>query len=194
MATDADSNTDLDLDDVPEEITWPKTVGIVSIVWGSFMMMCNGCGLAGPAMQAWGQRQAVANGQKAMDMPAVMNPNTVETVAYVLSIALGAFLMASGIMLVARKPVARAMHLAFGGVWFVVMVVGLVNGIMKMSAIAAFFKDNPDHEMAKWMSPATMLLTTVAMVGIGAIWPVFCLVWFGLVKRTARAMTGRVEA
>lgn len=191
MAEDATSKPDLDLDDeIPEEITWPRPVGITSLVVGCLTVVCNGCNALSLAVQEWGKRMQEKSGQKAMVVPDVLQPSTVDNVVFALSVLLGLFLLVSGIVLIARKPVARALHLIYSASWLVLAAVGLVSGLGKLGPMAAYFKEHPDDPMAKFASPTGTLISIVLVYGLGVLWPGFCLVWFGFVKRTRRSMVG----
>jgi hypothetical protein len=95
-----------------------------------------------------------------------------------------------------RKIVGRYLHLAYA-----VLSLGqyamAVYGFMKASRIMMdWAAQNPGHEFAKAM-PIIAIVMKVMVVLMGVVfagYPIFLLVWFGLVKRTQESMTGVPEA
>ncbi|MFN0012831.1 MAG: hypothetical protein ACKVS8_14450 [Phycisphaerales bacterium] len=192
MAADAETNANLDLDDdVPQEITWPKTMGIASIVWATIGMGCIGCGAVGIAMQGGNNSGPPGWGP----MPDVMKQPPSTMVLLAVGVPVAILLLIAGILLIKRNPLARTLHLVYA-------VIGLVNtgvstflSFQHQLRVLAWAKDNPDDQWGKMMAGGPwMVLGMVVGLVLGGAWPLFCLVWFGLVKRTKESMVGKVEA
>ncbi len=192
MAADPANTPDLDLDDtLPDEITWPKTMGIASIVWSVIGMGCIGCGFAGIFMQNAGGQGPPGFGP----MPDVMKQPPSTLILMGLGVPVSVLLLVAGIMLVRRNYTARALHIVYA-------VLGLINtaastflGFQHQLRILAWAKENPDDKWGQMMATGPWLVMgTVVGLVIGATWPLFCLVWFGMVKRTRESMTGKGEA
>ncbi len=192
MAEDPSAKPDLDLDDdVPEEITWPKTVGITSIVWASIGLGCVGCAGVGVAMQNSGGGVPPGWGP----MPDVMKQPPAAWAMMAVGVLLAAFLMASGIALLRRSLSARTMHLIYAVAGLINTGVSTVLQFQHQLRILAWAKDHPDDNWAKMMSGGPwMLIGAVVGLVMGAAWPLFCLVWFGMVKRTHESMGAKASA
>ena len=188
MADNPSNTPDLDLDDaLPVEINWPKTVGIVSIVWGSLGCICNCFSALSP----------------------IIRPNQ-PTLPYaaplaLLGVALSITVLVSGILCVQRKPVARWMHLVWAALSLISMVVGTVIFHQhKATLLDATVQQAVDDQRARGNSNMTaeqfrgfiepvMTFMAIAVPAVMSLWPVFCLVWFGLVKRTRESMVGKAS-
>jgi hypothetical protein len=176
-----------ELDAFAEPSTWPTVVGTISIVWASLNMLCGGCGVLSPVLMSTFMKSAEA---QMGPMPDVMKPGALQIGLAGVGLLWAIMLLAAGIMLTLRKPVSRALHLAYAGGAVVLTVVAVVVSFMIQTRIAEWVASNPDNKWAQQQN-ATM---SWAMLGIsivlGLAWPVFCLIWFGLVKRDAAAISG----
>lgn len=171
--------------DVPQ---WPKVVGIFSIVWGSLGVVCNGCGtvwfLVLPQFLKMAEEQ---NGPA----PDAFIPPPLMMIANVLSILVTALLLVAGILTVKRSMTGRVLHLVYAPLSILVSVVGLVGGMQQSKAVRDWVAQNPGSPYAK--SAGTGTAGEIAGYAIAAfvmLYPLFTLVWFGLVKKTRESMTG----
>ncbi|MGD9688628.1 MAG: hypothetical protein AB7K52_03300 [Phycisphaerales bacterium] len=172
---------------VAERPGWPKVVGIVSLVWGIFWVGCVGCGFAGIPLQEWGMSQNPET-KSLLPIPDVFRPTTGQYVAMGLGGLLDLLLVFAGIALLRRSASARTMHLAYGVLAAVLSVAGLVFALQASAAQTQWLKDNPSSEWAKYVRPSANLLVGVVITIFSLAWPIFCLVWFGMVKRTHESM------
>jgi hypothetical protein len=171
---------------------WPKVVGILSIVWASLGMTCGLCGIAGlvaaPMMMP---------PEAAKDLPPTMHMGIGQAVHMFAGISHGVLLLVAGILTLRRSMTGRMLHLIYGLTSFVLLAFGVWLNLKLQAETKDWAVQNPDNPMAKAMSqPGSELGNTIAvgaMIVFGTIWPLFCLVWFGLVKRTNESMTGMPE-
>jgi hypothetical protein len=98
-------------------------------------------------------------------MPDVMLAGPLEYVQIFFGLLFAGFLMASGIMLLKRRPVARKMHLMYAIVSIVFTLAAIYPGLMKQQRIAEWAAQNSDN--------------------FWAAYPVFLAIWFGAVKKNA---------
>ncbi len=171
---------------------WPTVVGVISIVWGSLGIICGGCGLASPLiMEAMLAQQASQQGMG--PMPDIMKPGPLQMALGVVGLLWTVLLLVAGIMLTLRKPVARPLHLVYAVVNIILTIVGTIMGIASQQAVREWATNNPDNEWAKQVLIQPEFAGYIS-IGLGAViglvWPVFCLIWFGAVKRSARDITG----
>ena len=175
--------------------SWPKVIGIFSIVWGSLGLVCNGCGLISQvfqsAMMNMMTQQQGANAQQIPPMPDVMKPTVLDFASMGAGIVICVVLIIAGSMLVARNPVARVAHLGYAGLSILVSLIGTALAVQKQTAIAAWAKQNADNFWGKQQAQAG----SFAFIGIGIAvllglaYPLFVLVWFLAVKRDTREIT-----
>jgi hypothetical protein len=171
---------------------WPKVVGIISIIVGTIMLGCVGCGFAGPALQGMGAAQ-----MKGGMPPSLLSLSIGGYITLFAGAAIDLLLIVGGIMLIVRQYAARAMHLVYG-------VLALINWAFAMyvqldisEQAKEWVKQNPDSDYAK-QAAAMGNIGDIIGLAIAVIvflpHPIFCLIWFGLVKKTRDSMTGGVEA
>lgn len=183
--------TNFDLHVEQEPPAWPKVIGIISIVWGSLGVLCGLCTMAQTMLGSMVQQPG---GQF---QPPPASP------AYLISLGLGVLvtilLLIAGIMLVKRQAIARPMFLVYSVLSIVTTVVGMAISltdvipatIAAMKAQAAA-ETNPQaqqqmQQMVGFMDQFLSVITIVVCV-IAMIFPLFCLVWFGAIKRKASDM------
>lgn len=173
---------------LPEEPPrWPTVVGAISIVWASLNILCGGCGVLSPLLMSTFLEAAERDYGP---MPDVMKPGALQIGLYAVGLVWAFVLLAAGIALTLRKPVARPLHLVYGAVSVLLSIVGIVIGVMAQIELSEWLANNPDNPWAKQHNPAATYVGMAFGVLLGLAWPVFCLVWFGLVKRTPRDITG----
>lgn len=185
------SPDDID-DDFAEPPGWPKPVGIISIIWGSLGVVCTG---GGTAMQTLSSSMLSGSIEGPLP-PMVTNPPIVIYVSGAMAALWGVFLIVCGAVTVNRKPVGRTMHLVYSVVAIVLITWGLYIGFQMQAEMAQWIKDNPDTQYAQMQGTGAAIGMTIgiAVSFVRYIWPVFCLIWFGLIKTKPEQMTGGVES
>jgi hypothetical protein len=160
---------------------WPGVVGVISIVLASLGLVCGGCGaawvLVAPSMMKG------AEAQMGGPAPDIFLPGMGALVLMVMGTLWSVVLLVAGIMLVRRKDIARKLHVVYAIVAVVLQLVSIGVTMQQQLAVLAWAKDNPDSPWAKQASPVGMIIGLVIGVVIGLGWPIFCLVWFGIIKR-----------
>jgi hypothetical protein len=170
---------------------WPKVVGIISIVWGALLLTCTGCGALAPAVFfPMLQSMVKAQGQS---LPPTMQFGVAQWVGIALGGVMAVFLLIAGIMLVNRRPAARPLHLGYGVVAILQGIWGIAMQLQANQTMKVWVQQNPTSPFAKNNSPIGFIIGLAIGVVIAFAWPVFCLIWFGLVKRTHDSMTGGLD-
>ena len=184
---------------VEEEIwseppAWPKVIGIISAVWGGLGLGCLGCGVFGvlsPTLFQSGMQQAFPDGMP----PVLTQPPLVMYASFGVSAVVTLFLLLAGIVLILRKPIARPMHLVYALIGMLSAALGLYVQYVYQSEITQWVKQNPDTAYAQRQGGAGIGQTIGIVVGIvfGFAWPVFCLLWFTVVKPRSEAIAEGAE-
>lgn len=170
--------------DLPEERpSWPKVVGIVSILWGALGLVCNGCGVASPLLVGM-----IPENPQMGPMPDVLKPGLAQLVLAGIGLGMSVVLIIAGVATLQRQKAGRTLHLVWSGVNLVLLVVGIAMTFSVMGEQVAWVKDNPDNPWAKQYSAFGTYIAIAVSVILGGGWPVFCLIWFGLVKKTHESM------
>ncbi|MCL4743011.1 MAG: hypothetical protein KJZ54_12500 [Phycisphaerales bacterium] len=169
---------------------WPKVVGTISIVWACMGLTCAGCGFAVMPFQA----QFMEPMLEGAPLPPTMVMGPLDWALAGIGLALTLVLLFAGVTTVGRKSVGRALHLAYAVASIPLVGVNIWNVLDKNAAMAQWAADYPNSPMAQGQTgpgAAIGMAISVAMILLfGLAWPVFCLIWFGLVKRSAESMTG----
>lgn len=164
---------------------WPKVIGGIGIGYAAVQLGCAGCGVVGllaGQIFASGMQQAFPDGMP----PAMTSPPVMIWVSLAVSTAVVVFLLMSAIALVLRKPIARPMHLLYAVIAIVAAVFGLWANMQYQAEIAQWVSQNPNTKFAQQQRQSGMIGQVIGwVVGLffGFAWPLFCLVWFGAVKK-----------
>lgn len=185
------------VDDFVEPAKWPKVYGIISIVWGALGLLCGGLGAAwmgfGPRMM----QSAAANSAGGFP-PALTTVNPATLAITVVSTLWAVLLITAGSMCVARKPAARPAHLVWAVGAIVLTAIGTKMNLDIQADIAQWVRDNPNADFSKAQAGAGSLGNMIGLaVGLffGLVWPIFSLIWFGIVKTKPEEFTrGVVES
>lgn len=161
--------------------SWPKVVGIISIVWGSVGIVCSGCGLLTPVfipalMKAVGQ-----------EMPKEAMPQGMQMLLMIPGLLLAVFLIVAGVATLNRKPSGFPMHLGYALVAIPLALLNVYFSWKQQGEMAQWAAMNPEHPFAQQANnPGQRMMQVVGLIFgavIGLAYPVFCLIWFGLVKK-----------
>lgn len=174
----------IDLPDEPP--AWPKVIGIISIVFASLGVGCLGCAGAGLVMQVMFADQSAE--QMGGPMPDVMKPGIVQIASMPIGLVISLILLFAGIMLIRRKPAGRTLHLVYAVLNLISTVVSTIAGFQQLAALKNWVASNPDSKWAQMSKPDMQLGIMILSVVIFAAYPIFLLVWFGLVKKKASDM------
>jgi hypothetical protein len=181
-----------------EPPAWPKVVGIISIVLGSLGTVCGLCIAVftfsmGAFMQKMGelQQQGQAQGGRAggpmiptTPMPPEFAPGPLSMVSAVFWPLGTILLIIAGIATVKRAANGRPLHLGYAGASLLFTLIGLVGAFMYQSSSHAFLAAHPDDPWSQFFSSSqggmqNQIPQAVGMTCFSAIYPIFCIVWFG---------------
>lgn len=168
--------------DGPAPPRWPKVIGIISIVFGSLGVICGGVGI-GWQLLAPGMMGQMAGGAP----PAIMNPSPINLGYGAVSTLFTFVLIVAGALTVARKPSGRTAHLAWAVVAMIFGAVGIYMQVKMNAEIATWVADNPDADFSKQPQMPIIGYACAGFFGFG--WPLFTLVWFGLIKKKGSDLT-----
>jgi hypothetical protein len=191
-----------------EPPSWPKVIGIISIVLGGLGLLCQPCGLfvvvgMEAFMQQMAQFQAQAGpnaaGPGQATIPTTPMPGALKYgLLSILSAAGGilgvSLLLVAGINTLRRASSGRMFHLVYAGVSSLFTILSFIGAYQYYMASDAFFKGNPSDEWTKFFAGqggAGLALVQAGVVSVIAlIYPVFIAVWFGVVKTRHEQMLG----
>lgn len=166
---------------------WPKTLGIISIVFGAFGAMVGFCGVIGsaalgPISEAIAKFMPVNNS----------GPSPAETFEEmqkmqgwiiflnVLTVLIAILLIVGGAKLMKRQAQCRMMLLSWAALKILLAVIGSVLGYFSLQdTLAALEKSGVSNSP---MSPVAIKLMNLFSMGFGFLWAiagaVFIIIWF----------------
>jgi hypothetical protein len=161
---------------VPQrEPTWPKVIGIISIVIGSLGLLCNCFGLV--ALPMTSQMLEVMPGMQGQTPPPDALPGPASYVVAAMSLLGSALLLTAGILLLKRSALSKPLHLAYAGIAIPMTIIAIMLQLTQQAALTQWMKD-----MGQSM-PAGQGIGQVIGVVVGSVvslaYPIFLLVWFG---------------
>ncbi|MFI4897722.1 MAG: hypothetical protein ACIARR_07840 [Phycisphaerales bacterium JB059] len=187
-------HNDTDGFDLADPPKWPKVVGAISIVWALLGLTCGGIGLASPAFVA-PLMESQLDGDP---LPPTMVLTTTDYALAAFGLLLAVLLMIGGVTLLMRKPIARPLHILYGLGAIPSLVVSTLLNFSKQEAALQWAKDYPDNPMAQQMNAggpgqAIGVIITLVIILFFMTYPLFCVIWFALVKNKREHLTGGVE-
>ncbi len=179
-----------DIADLPgDPPAWPKVIGIISIVFSSLALVCGGCGVAVTPFMG----QLMGGISQGHELPPMYQPHIGNMAVAGLGLLNALLLLIAGVMLLKRKPIGRPLHLVNAVLSIPRMVPGLYLQwrLQQETAIWAQQADPANPFAQQFNSPGASMGNTIGLIFgavIGLSYPLFLLVWFGLVKRKATDM------
>lgn len=186
-APDADPLQDPML--VTEAATWPKTMGIVSILFAALGLTCNSCGVASPFLMSMVPEQPGFG-----PMPDVMKPAFSMVVLSGLGIVWSMLLLVAGIVTLRRERAGRMLHVVWAVGALITTIAGVAISVKVTQDQQAWKAANADSPWAKSMGSAGLSYAFIgASVLITGFWPAFCALWFGLLKKDPAAAAPSID-
>jgi hypothetical protein len=175
---------------------WPTPVAIISIVLAAMGLVCGGLGAASASFFA-GMVKDQLNGAP---LPPNMVLAPIDYALLFIGFGLAFFLLVSAIVLLRRRYLARPLYIVYALLSLAVNFYGIYLQLDKLAQVKAWAQTYPDNQIAQSMSqPGSQIGNMIgmgiyALLGIG--WPLFCILWFALVKtrREQYEVTGPAPA
>jgi hypothetical protein len=191
--TQINSPEPMPLDDFdPDPPRWPKVIGWIHVSLGAFGISCLACGVVGIAAGP-----TMVEGVPGVDMnnlPPNMHPSALQIAQMALGGLLAVVQIITGVMTLNRHASARLLNLVWSPLTILVGVLGIFVQISVMKATEAWMAANADSPLAQGGGGSGggiqyALMACGVLLGIG--WPVFCILWFGLIKKRPEQMLHR---
>ncbi len=193
-------------DFAPPPPRWPKPIGVISLVLGIIAVTCGVLGIgmtfAGSALMG-----SLMGGQLPPGTPPPpMAPplDAVMLTSAVVGFITNTTLIVAAAALLRRMPKGRSLHLVYALFGIVAAFFGAYAGHhgqqTQLAAMEAWLADHGHTEVGQQIAQSqqaqagvqsTMQLVFLAVFTFIALaWPVFCIIWFGMIKRDSDAITG----
>lgn len=175
-------------DQIPDPPSWTKPIGIASLSFAGLSLTCLGCGGVGllmPILFASGMQQQFPDGLP----PQITTPQPLFITSLSVGFVLQLLLVFAGSMLLLRKANARVLHLLYGVLGVLSFAFGAWVSVEHQVAITEWCKANPNTKFAQSQQASGMIGQIVGWTSAiltGLVWPVFSLVFFGVIKKDAR--------
>lgn len=169
-----------------EPPVWPKVIGIISIVLASLSLVCGGCGI-------FQNIAAVAQGGSAIQAPSggtmqLPPPPMAAIVLMVVGWFWAILLVVAGVQTLRRIAGGRTLHLVYAAVSVLMCIANtLVTWSYVQSTVQAL---SADPQMAQMQGFITGVMWGSVCFGLvlGLGYPIFLLIWFGLIKKRPEDM------
>ncbi len=173
---------------------WPKVIGIISIVFASLGLVCGGCGLVVTPFMG----QMMGGAAEGHELPPIYQPNIGNMVYGAFGLLNALLLLIAGVMTVSRKPVGRPLHLIFAIIGIPLTIIGLfIQWKLQQETAAWAAQADPANPFAQqFLSPQARMGNMIGLIFggvLGLAYPIFVLIWFGLVKRKGTDMGKAAE-
>lgn len=182
------------LDDFdPDPPSWPKVIGWISTGVGAFGLSCLACSAVGVFATPF-----MMQGQPGIDpnnLPPNMTPSPLMLVQMGLGAVLSVVQIIAGVLTINRQKSGRIVHLVWAGLGIVSGIVGLIIQVRLNQGFKDWVAANPSSPLARGGGGGPMVFVGYAcsaVLGIG--YPIFILVWFGVIKTTHAQMLRREKA
>lgn len=179
---------------------WPKPVGVLSLIFGILAVTC---GILGTGM--WFATDAIVGSLMGSQMPpGTPAPPFAPPVSAILigsavfGLIVNTILIAAGVSLLKRKQNGRTMHLVYAMVAVLAAFVGSYAGYTgqqaQQQAMSAWIEQHGDEDdttrqiadsqkQSAQMQGPIQVASLIGGLVVSLAWPVFCIVWFGIVKK-----------
>lgn len=163
---------------------WPLVIGWISIAWAGLGSVCGVCGIG---------LLAVAPSFMPKDqgpLPPSMQLSGGMIAMGITGVLMAVLLLTCGIMCIRRNPACRPIFLVYAVLGLLSLVFSLYIQFQQAESMARWAAENPDSPFAAgYKNPAQVRASQIGGmifgVVLGGAWPVFLLVWFGLIKTRA---------
>lgn len=173
---------------------WPKVVGIISIVWASLGMLCNTCGVLGQAMQGAVVNMVPPEQQEQMKAQMQAGQSPLVILSYVIGVVASILLLVAGIQTLRRNASGRMLHLAWAVISLLLAIFGGIVGWQQMNTnLAHTLQNDPNAAQAQGAATGIAYVMFGCIMVLTLIWPVFCVVWFGMKGKRPEAGAGIEE-
>ncbi len=122
-------------------------------------------------------------------MPSVMQPPPISLLLIAVGLVWAGLELAAGITTLRRKAVGRSLHIIYGAGAVLMNTLSLFFQWQQHNVQMEWARNNADNAWAKQMGNGQIGFLIGLLFGIvlGYSWPVFCLIWFGLLKKRPEA-------
>lgn len=185
----------------PGEITaprkppkWPLVVGTLSTIWAGLGITCAACGMIVMPTLVAGMIKDQLGGAP---LPPGYRLDPIAIIFMAAGVMLAMILLGAGIATIRRNWAGRTLHLAWAVLQTLMVPVSVWYQLNLQSQMKQWAIDYPDNPIAKSMNtPGQSIGEAIGVavgLALGLAWPVFCLIWFALVKRTRESMGADIE-
>ena len=177
----------IELDTPPP--SWPKVVGIISIVFGALGLTCNAFTIVAGAVFMPMGAEAMMETLGTSEPPPSMVMQPLDWVAVTVGLAVAALLLIAGILTASRSASGRTLHIGYGFVGILTTALGMFLQYTKFQTTSRWVEENvSDAAMAQSMSNEIGLYIGLAMGALfGLAYPLFCIFWFGAMGKRPEA-------
>lgn len=171
---------------------WPKVIGIISICLAGLGLTCQVCGVAMAPLS-----MSMMPADQRDQFPPNMGVGPLIYLAAALSLPHVLLLLAAGVQTLRRRASGKMLHLIYALLALPLVAFGIWVQFEQQANVAQWVRENPDTTYAKQMQmPGAAMGQQFGLIfGVcfGLAYPIFLLIWFGIVKAKADMGTPRTD-
>lgn len=170
------------MDQLQEPTSWPKVIGITSMIWGGLSITCAGCGAIGAIASV----SMIPEEMKSQGLPPGVGLNLSNGISIVVGSVMSILLFVAGLATLRRSMTGRTLHIVWSALSIVWIPVALYLMYRQDAEMRQWIADNPDSPFSKQPGAGSNigLIIGVTITLIFSLYPVFVFIWFMFIKKT----------
>lgn len=189
-----------------EPAGWPKPIGVLSLVFGILAVSCGVLGVGSMFLMNDLMGSMMSGQLPPGTPPPPFTPpmDAVMIVSMGLGLLVNTLLIIAGIQLLKRRQSGRTLHLVYALVAVLAAFVGTyatyVSQQAQQAEMAAWIEQHGDandatrqiadqQQMSAQMQGPVQAISVIFGLVVALAWPVFCIIWFGMVKKVVPPRT-----
>lgn len=165
---------------------WTTPVGLLSVIFGTIACVFTAAGIG--LMPVWaGMVEGQLNGAS---LPPNMRLTPMLLAAGVLGVAVNGLLIVAGISTMLKKAVGSPLHLTYALASVASLFFGTYVQMQVQADMVDWAKQYPDNDFVQQMAAqqggSGAGVALIAGIGVSLAWPVFCIIWFGMMKKSPK--------
>lgn len=170
------------MDAFQEPTSWPKVIGIVSMIWGGLSITCAGCGAIGAIASV----SMIPEEMKAQGLPPTVGLNLTNGISMAVGTLMAIVLFAAGLTTLRRSMTGRTLHLIWSALSILWIPIAMFLIFRQNAEMDRWAADNPENQFAKQhlAGGGIGMAIGVGITLIFSLYPVFIFIWFMFIKKT----------
>lgn len=170
------------MDQLQEPTSWPKVIGVISMIWGGLSITCAGCGAIGAIASV----SMIPEEMKSQGLPPGVGLNLTNGISMVVGAVMAILLFTAGLTTLRRSMTGRTLHIVWSAISIVWIPIALYLIFRQDAEMRRWIADNPDSPFSKQPGAGSNIgmLIGMTITLVFSLYPVFIFIWFMFIKKT----------